>query len=77
MSEARDYQLGDRVAAASGGREMTVCQISSDFSSQVESIECGWFESGIPQTARFAPSDLRLVSKADRGRAQMKLFSAE
>ena len=67
MGTVRDYQLGDRVAAVSGGREMTVCQLSIDFSTEAESIECGWFENGIQQTARFGPNDLCRVGIAQSG----------
>ena len=78
MGKARDYQLGDRVTLVSGGREMTVCKVSIDFSTEAESIECGWFENGIQQTAPFRPNDLCRVGVAKSGiRPTITGFSVE
>ncbi|HEV7281105.1 MAG TPA: hypothetical protein VGN57_12950 [Pirellulaceae bacterium] len=64
---ALEFRLGDRVAAVDGGREMRVSQVAIDFATDVPSIECGWFENGIPCTGKFDPDELRLVGEADRG----------
>ncbi len=65
VSNAGNYHLGDRVASVSGGREMTISRVSTDFLTETESIECRWFESGIPQTATFSPDELRRVGETN------------
>lgn len=63
MGSAESFEKGDIVRLKSGGPEMTVREIKTDYQGDPSRINCHWFSGAKRQSGGFDPKELEHVDE--------------